>query len=85
MEAGLKCKLGGGVPICAAVWAGDAEDDGGFSKPPWGITFEKCCSPDAAAALSWVTDLQNEAASSELGDGSEMFAGGLSACPPLQC
>lgn len=85
VEAGLRCRLWGGLPICGAVCAGDAEDDGAFSKAPWAITFGKGCWPDAAGGLSWVTDLQNEAASSEFGDGSEMFAGGLSACAPLQC
>lgn len=73
--------------MCAAACAGDAEDDGAFSKAPWGMAVEKCCSPDAAGAFSWATDLQNEAASSRFGEGSEggMLAGGLSAWAPLQC
>lgn len=71
--------------MCGAVSAGDAEDDGGLSRPPWAITLGKCCPPDAAGSLSWLTDLRNEAGSSEFGDGSEGLAGASSAGAPLQC
>lgn len=85
VEAGLRCMLGGGVSICGVGRGGEGVGGEGFSNPAWDIMLGKCCSPVAAGGLLWLTALGNEAASSELGDGSELSVNGLLAGAPLQC